>query len=307
MAVRAGEDRRVGAVIVHHEAPEDLVRCLAALHGGETAPDRVVVVDNSETAAGRAGAVAATTGAGVERIDVGANIGFAAGSNRGAAALDDVDALFFVNQDAEVDRSALTRLVAGLVDHPDRGAVSPLILTGQGRVWFAGGSYQPALARLGRPAFGHPASELDARSGAGSARGTDWLNGCALLVRSEAWAALGGFDERYFLYWEDVDLSLRLADAGWSVAVDLEAEVVHHRDPLGDGLRTLTPTAVEHAIRSRLLFVRHRLGWRHQLTAGPYTLVNAVRLLTLAARHPGHGTVTYLRAAAAGLGRGMTD
>ncbi|MEM9565683.1 MAG: glycosyltransferase family 2 protein [Actinomycetota bacterium] len=315
----AAEDRRVGAIIVHYEAPDDLRRCVSALQRGDRAPDRIVIVDNSETATARAGGADVACELGVERIESATNVGFGAACNRGAEALLDtaavdvaaIDTLFLVNQDAEPATGALDRLVAAIDDQPDRGAVSPLIVTTDRRVWFAGGTFHPGLARLTRPGFGRPTGHVipastPASTGDGRSE-TDWLNGCALLVRTDAWRSTGGFDERFFLYWEDVDLSLRLVEAGWTVRVELSAEVVHHRADGTDGLRTLTPRSVEHAIRSRLLFVRHRQRRRHQLTSGPYTLVNAARLLSLAVQHRRRSSGPYLRAVAVGLWRGLSE
>lgn len=304
MAVRQ-QRRPVGAVIVHHEAPDDLERCLDALGRGDLAPDQIVVVDNSTTPSARASARSFAADAGAALVEPGSNVGFAAGCNRGVEALDDCGTYFFVNQDAEVGAGDLQLLAGALDADPDLAAVSPLIITADRRIWFAGGGFVPALARLTLPAFGEPSdlvrSSDDSRLGAE----TDWLNGCALLVKAEAWHQVDGFDERYFLYWEDVDLSLRLLDASWSLAVEPEAQVVHHRDPGGDGLRTLTPLAIEHAIASRLLFVRHRLRRRHRLTAWPYTALNVLRLVTLAAQHRGRPIGPHLRAAVAGLRRGL--
>jgi len=304
VAVRQ-QRRPVGAVIVHHEAPDDLERCLDALLRGEMVPDQVVVVDNSTTPSARASARSLAAGAGAALVEPGSNVGFAAGCNRGVEALEDCTSYFFVNQDAEVGAGDLELLTDSLAADPGVGAVSPLIITADRRIWFAGGGFVPALARLTLPAFGEPSDLIRSSDDSRIGVDTDWLNGCALLIRAEAWHQVDGFDERYFLYWEDVDLSLRLLDASWSLAIEPEAEVVHHRDPGGDGLRTLTPLAIEHAIASRLLFVRHRLGRRYRLTAWPYTALNVLRLVALATQHRGRPIGPHLRAAVAGLRRGL--
>lgn len=304
MAVRQ-QRRPVGAVIVHHEAPGDLERCLGALGRGSRVPDQIVVVDNSTTDPARSAARSLAQAAGAVLVDPGANVGFGAGCNRGVAALDGCDTYFFVNQDAEVGDDDLELLSASLAASPGLAAVSPLIITADRRIWFAGGGFVPALARLTLPAFGEPSDLIRASDDSRIGVATDWLNGCALLVRAEAWHQVDGFDERFFLYWEDVDLSLRLLEASWSLAVEPEAEVVHHRDPGGDGLRTLTPLAIEHAIASRLLFVRHRLRPRHRLTAWPYTALNVLRLIALATQHRGRPIGPHVRAAVAGLRRGL--
>ena len=302
MAIRAGTLRPVGAVIVHHESPDDLARCLASLTGDPCRPDEVVVVDNSEGEADRAAAASLTASAGARLVDGGGNLGFAAGCNLGASTLRGCGSVLFINQDAELGPGGLAPLLDGLADHPRLAAVNPLITTPEGRVWFAGGRLDPWMARLRFPSFGRPSSCISRKR----PLDTGWLNGCALLVRSAAWDEVGGFDERFFLYWEDVEWSQRAREAGWELEVNPAAEVIHHRDIGGDGLRTLTPVAIEHAIASRLLFVRHHLERRHRPTGGLYTAVNAVRLVGLGWRHGDHSIAVTLRAAATGVRRGLT-
>ena len=269
--------------------------------GDPCRPDQVVVVDNSEGAAARAAAVDVTAAAGADLVDGGGNLGFAAGCNRGASALRGCGSVLFINQDAELGPGGLAPLLSVLADHRQWAAANPLITTPEGRVWFAGGRLDPWLARLRFPSFGHPSTSIVRDRPVD----TDWLNGCALLVRAEAWDRIGGFDEGFFLYWEDVEWSQRARQAGWRLGVSPTAEVVHHRGP-GDGLRTLTPVAVEHGIASRLRYLRHHLERRHRPTAWLYTVVNTLRLVALAGRHGQQPMATVLRAAATGLRRGLT-
>ena len=60
-----------------------------------------------------------------------------------------------------------------------------------------------------------------------SSRRVDWVSGACFLARRSAWEAVGGFDRAYFMYLEDVDLCWRLGRAGWAVAYEPEAQVVH--------------------------------------------------------------------------------
>ena len=82
------------------------------------------------------------------------------------------------------------------------------------------------------------------------AREVDWVSGACFLARRSAWDAVGGFDRAYFMYMEDVDLCWRLAKAGWSVAYEPAAEVVHAQGVSAD--------------RSpyRMLFAHHVSMWR---------------------------------------------
>jgi N-acetylglucosaminyl-diphospho-decaprenol L-rhamnosyltransferase len=87
----------------------------------------------------------------------------------------------------------------------------------------------------------------------------DWVSGACLLVRREAWDAVGGFDTRYFMYLEDVDLCWRVGRAGWRVAFEPDAEVVHVQGV----------SAGRHPYR--MLVAHHRSMWRfaRQTSEGP--------------------------------------
>jgi GT2 family glycosyltransferase len=85
----------------------------------------------------------------------------------------------------------------------------------------------------------------------------DWLSGSCLLARKEALDAVGGFDEGFFLYEEDVDLCLRLRRAGWGVLFMPDAEVVHH---LGRSMQTDPARARLEYHRSHLRFYRKHNG-----------------------------------------------
>ena len=93
------------------------------------------------------------------------------------------------------------------------------------------------------------------------ARDVDWLSGCAFAVRREAFEAVGGFDEGYFMYVEDVDLGLRLKRAGWRVRYEPSA-VVEHRVGASTSRRPAR-MVVEHARSLDRFYAR-----RYPRTAG---------------------------------------
>ena len=107
---------------------------------------------------------------------------------------------------------------------PRAGAVAPLVLSVQGSVEDSARRY-PTLASLVRKAFtkgAKPDYAIDQ-----GAMEVDWVAGMFMLFATEAFRAVGGFDERYFLYYEDVDLCRRLRRAGWPVIYDPGATVIH--------------------------------------------------------------------------------
>jgi GT2 family glycosyltransferase len=182
--------------------------------------DEVVVVDCASRDGTPAVARAALDGRGtvLER----ANLGFAGGSNEGAAATS-APLVVLLNPDAVPEDGFLDALRAAASAHPRWGAWQALVtLPGRAVVNTDGN----VVHWLG---FGW-AGGLDGPAQAARDRGdreVGFPSGAAMAVRREAWDAVGGFDARYFMYGEDLDLGLRLRLAGWECGVAPAAEVVH--------------------------------------------------------------------------------
>jgi GT2 family glycosyltransferase len=199
-----------------------LTECLSALRQAHPAAHQspeIVVVLNGATPAVREVARAAP---GVRVVESAANRGFAGGCQLGVRASRS-PWLAFLNDDVRVAPGWLAPLLDTMGQHPRAGAVGPRVLGADGLVQEAGsviwrdGSTRP----LGR---GLAASSLAWRW----RRRVDYCSACALLVRREAWDATGGFDEGYHpAYYEDVDFSLALEQAGYEVWVDPRSEVTH--------------------------------------------------------------------------------
>ncbi len=162
------------------------------------------------------------------------NLGFARGVNR---LLERSDAPWFwaLNSDAWPEPGALARLVATLEAHPQAAAASPLLLRPDGTVEHGTHPF-PSLAVAALEATGGrhwaPRSwrERLALEGAWShdrPRAVDWAVGAALLLRRQAVDALGGLDERFFMYVEDLEWCWRAARAGWEVRFEPTAVVRH--------------------------------------------------------------------------------
>jgi len=157
-----------------------------------------------------------------------------------------------LNDDTELWSGAVTRMVATMDANPELGAVVPSVLDGQGRQSATRLAYPTARSWLRQDRF--DITELP-----DPLRG--WLQGSCLLVRVDAMCQVGGFDERFFLFYEDVDLSLRLSQAGWGLGVCPEATVVHHGHAtvLRPGIAEITP---RQGLRSRYLYFAKHAGAR---------------------------------------------
>lgn len=234
-ATHATGAARVTTVVVHYRNPAATVRCLHAV-ATQTHPSAAVVVDNAHPDDERGWPDLAREAErfGVSTLDPGCNTGFAGGSNLGIGlALERGDAfIWLVNPDALPPPETLAVLLAAMEREPRLGAASADLGTetagGDVRLWRGAAP----LRRTGRPR---------------------WVSGACVLLRAEAVRAAGAFDEALFLYWEDVELCLRLGKAGYVVAVVSGASVRHER---GGSVGNHSPAQDYYGSRNPLLVVR---------------------------------------------------
>jgi glycosyltransferase involved in cell wall biosynthesis/GT2 family glycosyltransferase len=203
------QDRGVEVVVVAYGTPDHLRRALAPLDGL-----RVTVVDNSSSP----GVRRVCADLGVRYLDPGANLGFGGGVNLALANRRDPAAdLLLLNPDAEVTADDVERLHQALL------ADSRLASVGPRQVDESGGS-----SRVGWP-FPSPGRTWAEAAGLGSlvSRGSAYAIGSVLLLRAEAIAQIGGFDERFFLYSEETDWAYRAHRLGWRHAVVPSVTALH--------------------------------------------------------------------------------
>ena len=217
--------------MVSYNTRDDLLRCLEALLGPAELPLEVIVVDNASRD-GSAEAVRARFPA-AQVIANTTNLGFSKANNIGLRAATGEYALL-VNSDCEVRPGAVAALAGVLEARPKVALVGPRHVGTDGRPQVSFGPALTPLAewRQGRLVRGVKAGRADAlrEAAARSERESepDWLSASCLLARRSALDAVGGFDESFFLYEEDVDLCLRVRRAGWHIVFTPAAEVVHH-------------------------------------------------------------------------------
>ncbi len=163
------------------------------------------------------------------------DFGFGRSCNMGANAIE-ADYYFFLNPDTKlVDEKIIFRLHAYLLKHPKVGIVGPKIFYFDGRLqetcrrfpaW-----YMPFVQRtaLAHTAFGKRYADHFAMRDYDHVmeREVDWMQGSALFMRGDVWKTLGGFDDRFFMYFEDIDLCRRAKDLGYGVVYYPEATLQH--------------------------------------------------------------------------------
>lgn len=250
-------------VIVSWNARDDLERCLRSLTAAPPAiPHTIAVVDNASTD-GSADMVAETFPT-VQLIRNTENVGFARANNLAIRQVPG-DPILLLNPDTLVPAGAIDRLAAHLANHPEAAAAGPRLVDGEGHAEISFGrlpspvreAVRKLLSRLHARRVQPVTSWIDRR--ARRPRAVDWVSGAALLVRRRPAEDAGLLDERYQLYWEDIDFCAALRARGWRVLFTPAAEITHLR-----GRSTqAAPEATMRAYRAAQLtfYARHRPKW----------------------------------------------
>jgi N-acetylglucosaminyl-diphospho-decaprenol L-rhamnosyltransferase len=280
-------DSKVAAVIVTHNSSSTIEATLQSVARLDLV--EVVVVDNASTDDTVATVEAATPDGGrLVRQD---NLGFGAGNNRGVRELrSDARLVLFLNPDAQIEPLDLTTLVDYLVKHPRVAMVGPRMRRGAEEMHSAGrdATVLTEIRTLLRDPVRRIFPDRQSRLGAQPSGAVGYVLGACMLVRRDALAEIGGFDERFFLFFEELDVGNRLRRAGWEVHHVAEASA-HHE--LSASRRTLPGGAHEHYWASTWLYLR---TWRGRRSAAVWA---AAARATWWARHAGGriDDVTYRR------------
>ena len=192
------------------------------------------------------------------------NVGFARAVNQGIRATSG-ELVLLLNPDTLPSGRAIDALRAGLDADPAAVAAGPRIVDGEGRPeiswWSHLGPFAEWRLRRLRLAYdgGDPAASRRVEGLMGRRREVDWLTGACLLIRRQAAVAAGLMDERYFLYFDDVDLCATLRTGGGRILFLPEAEIVHLR---GHATARRPEATAHHYRASQLHFYRkHHPHW----------------------------------------------
>lgn len=268
MPERSGWSPTLAVLVVNYGSHELIAENLASSLDQDYA-GRVVVVDNFTSAAERRAVQDLASSEGWTCVLSDTNLGFGGGMNLAAQTAMDLGAreLLLLNPDASIDPQSIALLHERVVSN-DLALVAPLVLRPDQRVFSELTDLYldrgESRARSKRPP-GDPHSRV-----------TPWVSGACFAISARLWSLIGGFDEDYFLYWEDIDLCARAAANGATIEVDERARAVHEPgstqtdDP---GRRIKSPEYYYYNIRNRLMYASKHLDpidrkrWR-RLTVG---------------------------------------
>jgi N-acetylglucosaminyl-diphospho-decaprenol L-rhamnosyltransferase len=275
------------AVVVSYNYGGLLERCVRSILADTSAgPPDVVVVDNGSTDGSLEQLSAALPN--VRVFAAPGNVGYARGANLGIATTD-APVVAVLNGDVELAPGVAAAMVAAIDNDPRVGAVGPRVLNLDGSVYPSARTDPGLLVAAAHAALGlvwrtNPWTtryrQLDRDPTV--ARHVDWVSGAAVWLRRDALDDVGGWDERYFMYMEDVDLCLRLRRGGWRVAYEPSGEVVHAQGA-STSQRPYRMIAEHHRSVWRFAAVRYR-GWQRVLLV-PLAAALALRCLAAMAQH----------------------
>jgi N-acetylglucosaminyl-diphospho-decaprenol L-rhamnosyltransferase len=262
----------VAIVTVSFHSDEVLPRFLASIEGAGSLPHMSVVVDNDPHPDETIGALAASSGA--RYLALGSNRGYGAAVNAAARTLpESVRWILVSNPDVVLHPGAIDTLAEVGESDATIGAIGPALLTGTGETYPSARTLPSLRTGVGHALFsnlwaGNPWSRAYRHDDVEHARTRDagWLSGACLLVRRSAFDELDGFDEGYFMYFEDVDLGYRLGRSGYRSVYEPSA-VAEHTGAHSTSSESMRMVQVHHDSAKRFLDKKYRGWWLWPLRA----------------------------------------
>ena len=259
---------RIAVIVPTWNGWDTLPECLASIQAQRyEGAVRVVVVDDASTD-GTADRVRARWPAALV-LRLAENRGFAAACNEGmrAALCEQVDLILLVNDDAVLDASMLDRLVEVAEAHPAAALLNPLICYADApsTVWSNGNQFSLFRALGGGADLGRSRAEVERKG----IRRRVAATGCVLMVRAAVLREAGFLDDRFFMYYEDTEWSLRVRRAGYDILAVPQALAWHkiaRRGPLPDEYSAFL---YYYNVRNRLMLMAGHARWYHWLIFTP--------------------------------------
>lgn len=232
-------------IIVNFNALNLLKKCLDSIQQNVTISYEIILIDNHSTD----GSVAFIhkNYPKIKFIENQENLGFSRANNQGLE-ISQGDYVLFLNNDTEVLPDSLEKLLQFLQENPDVGAVGPQLFYPDGRFQHSTGWY-PSIWNEWK--MKNIVKKLDAGDKTfldklaqqfQQQQEVDWITGACILTRYDLVTELGGFDEKMFMFFEDVDLCKRIQNAGYRIVYFPEAKIIHHQGITYKGKRDTKKT-----------------------------------------------------------------
>ncbi|MDX2228438.1 MAG: glycosyltransferase family 2 protein [Leptolyngbyaceae cyanobacterium bins.349] len=205
-------------IVVNYESTELIRRLLASLPHPQEQSYEVILVNNSPSDR----ALQSLASDIVHILEAEANLGFGGGCNLGLQwvyARDKGAIAWLLNPDTQLHADSLKNVLPFCQSHPELSIIGTVIREPTGKIWFAGGEFEPGNGRI-------VASETLPRAGIAYWE-TAWITGCSLILNLQNFAECPQFAPDFFLYYEDFDFCRRYANQGHAIAVTGSIQVIH--------------------------------------------------------------------------------
>ncbi|MDD5290571.1 MAG: glycosyltransferase family 2 protein [Patescibacteria group bacterium] len=207
-------------IITSFNTREILKNCLVSIFSSCGRKDFEIIVVDNNSSDGSAEMLNADFGQRIKLIANKKNIGFGPANNQGAK-IASGEYLFFLNSDTIIKEDILTPIKEFFLLNPEVGIIGPgLILPDGTSQKYAYGRFPGLVGLLVRNSGQEP-------EGNKSSFTVDWVSGAALAIRKNVWGKIGGFDENFFMYFEDIDLCKRAKNFGFKTVVLSSARLIH--------------------------------------------------------------------------------
>lgn len=242
---------KVSIIILNYRTSGLTIACANSLISLERQSEREIIVIDNGSGDGSAQKIIKELGGKAKIVISKRNLGFSGGNNLGASQASG-DIFLFLNSDTIINQDIFSPCLSALEKDPKLGALSPWLLgaTGQAQE-FAYGNFPRLLSLVRRKTI-----NKRVKPNKDGLIYTDWISGCALFINRSTFETIGGWDENFFLYYEDVDLCQRLTQAGFHNAVQRKASLIH----LGGRSLTYNKTRKKEYYRSQDYYFRKHHG-----------------------------------------------
>ncbi|NQY75379.1 MAG: glycosyltransferase family 2 protein [Candidatus Margulisbacteria bacterium] len=233
---------KLSIVIVNYNGAKFIQRCLDSILNSTQTPHEIIVIDNQSQ--DNSIAILKTYETRITLILNPQNVGFAKANNQGFK-VSKGDCILLLNNDTIVTSGALDQMVSYLDNHPNVGGLGPRLLNPDGSVQSQGSILNQWIFKSKSP------------------RSVSFLCFAAFLTRSKILQQMGGLDENFFFYNEDIDLCKRFKKQGLDIIYFPESEIIHFG---GLSTQSLKPTAIIEGYRGGLyLCQKHYPGYVYHM------------------------------------------
>jgi GT2 family glycosyltransferase len=240
---------KVTIIILHMKEKLCIVDCVGSLNKITYQNFDIIVVHNGPEDTALRDALSTISQHITKVIDTEENLGFARGNNFGIrqALKDGAEYILLLNDDTEVAPDFLTKLMKTAEVQQDAGMLGPKVFLYDQpkKIWFAGARFDQRACEIVTSEFDRTGKHEDSNFVE-----SDYVTGCALLVKRKVVEKIGLLDERFFLYWEDVDWGLRCIKAGFKNLIVTRSLIWHKASASSGGVNSLP--RVYHKARSHL-------------------------------------------------------